>query len=155
MAFVQGAQMKDEKLDNMVESIKLQKSKEKVEAQQALLPRKKGKVKRFFGALNPFKGSKKEKVKADVPYNSPREEQEKRQSDSGGANDSVVLISEQELEQYEEEKRMIQQSILELNQLQKNDDPAIVEKFKNLLDYTSTPKHLNLEKRISQSLITS
>ena len=107
MAFVQGAQMKDEKLDNMVESIKLQKSKEKVEAQQALLPRKKGKVKRFFGALNPFKGSKKEKVKADVPYNSPREEQEKRQSDSGGANDSVVLISEQELEQYEEEKRMI------------------------------------------------
>ena len=67
----------------------------------------------------------------------------------------MVLISEQELEQYEEEKRMIQQSILELNQLQKNDDPAIVEKFKNLLDYTSTPKHLNLEKRISQSLITS
>ena len=32
IAFLQGAQMKDEKLDNMVESIKLQKSKEKVEA---------------------------------------------------------------------------------------------------------------------------
>ena len=100
----------------MVESVKLQKSKERVQSQQALLPRKKGKVKRFFGALNPFKGSKKEKIKAEVPYaspkNSPKASNEKKSSTS--ANDSVVLVSEAELEQYEKEKAHIQQSILEL-----------------------------------------
>ena len=69
---MQGSKSPDEKIDSMVESVKLQKSKERVQSQQALLPRKKGKVKRFFGALNPFKGSKKEKVKAEVPYASPK-----------------------------------------------------------------------------------
>ena len=57
----------------MVQSVILQKSLGKVEAEQALLPKKKGKVKRFFGALNPFKGSKKDKEKAaNVQYDSPR-----------------------------------------------------------------------------------
>ena len=39
--------------------------------------------------------------------------------------------------------------------MQKNDDPAVVEKFNNLLDITSRPTHLNLEKRVSQRLITT
>ena len=112
-----------------------------------MLPRKKGKVKRFFGALNPFKGSKKEKIKADAPYISPRDKNEKKSETT--VNDSVVLISEAELEQYEKEKSKIQQSILELTQMQKNDDPAVVEKFNNLLDITSQPNLLKLEKRIS------
>ena len=146
-AFLQGASGKGEKVDNMVESIKIQKSKERVEAQQALLPRKKGKVKRFFGALNPFKGSKKEKIKADAPYISPRDKNQKKSETS--VNDSVVQISEYELEQYEKEKSKIQQSILELTQMQKNDDPAVIEKFNNLLDITSQPNLLKLEKRIS------
>ena len=59
LAFEKGIkEMNDGKSDEMVESIIRSKSISKVEAVQALLPRKKGKIKRFFGAISkPFRGS--------------------------------------------------------------------------------------------------
>ena len=67
----------------------------------------------------------------------------------------MMLVSEADLDQFEQQRAVIQQSILELSEMQKNDDPAVVEKFNNLLDITSRPTHLRMERRISANMITS
>ena len=40
---------------------------------------------------------------------------------------------------------------MELKEMHKNDNPDVVERFNSLLDITSQPKHVNLERRISSN----
>ena len=74
-----------------------------------MLPRKKGKIKKFFGALNPFKGSKKGKdVNENVPYVSPRDKarqaEGKGSANSKDGNESMMIVTEADLDQFEQER---------------------------------------------------